>query len=263
MHQVTVRTGPTIAYSDEGSGVPLILGHGFMLDSEMFTPISSSLSKRFRIITWDARAHGQTKYDGKPFSEWDNVEDLIALMDALGIERAYIGGHSQGGFVAMSAALRHPDRVLGLVLISTTPHGQDKTNFPGLEAFISEWQRTGPTSELCQMLSGMVFGGAGTDSWARKWMRQPKENINNPINAVFEREDIYHRLGEIVAPALVIHGTDDAEVPLEEAEEFTRRIPNARPLVVIEGAPHASCCTHPELTINAIGTFLAEESRKT
>lgn len=252
MPQVTVRAGATVHYNDEGEGLPLLLAHGFMLDASMFEPMCPILRERCRVITWDARAHGATRYDGQPFSEWDNVDDLIALMDALGIERAVVGGHSQGGFIAMSAALRDPDRVMGLVLINTTPHGQAETSFADLNAFMAEWLRTGPTRALCEALGAMVLGGVGLEPWIKKWMAQPAEALMNPFRAVVEREDISDRLANIKAPALVVHSTADVGIPLDEAHAYARQLPGAGPVFVVEGAPHASCCTHPELVAREI-----------
>jgi 3-oxoadipate enol-lactonase len=103
-----------------------LLGHGFMLDFDLFAEQAALLADRYRVISWDARGHGHTEYDGRPFTMWDNARDLIALLDALGIPRAVVGGHSRGGFVALSAALLAPDRVAGLVLIDSGSGGQDQ-----------------------------------------------------------------------------------------------------------------------------------------
>ena len=71
------------------------------------------------MITWDERGFGDTEYDGEPFTYWDSAADCLGLLDHLGIDRAVVGGMSQGGFVSLRAALTAPERVRGLILIDT------------------------------------------------------------------------------------------------------------------------------------------------
>ena len=254
----TLSTGPKIAYEDVGQGPALVLGHGFMLDSSIFSEQVDSLSDRYRVITWHARGYGATEYDGRPFTLWDNARDLIALLDALGIDRAVIGGHSQGGFISLSVALLSPQRVAGLVLINTTPYAQEQNPLGGLEAWAAAWQSTGPTRELCQNLGQMLFGGDHVEPWIEKWMKQPPAEFVHPYRAVIERDDLSPRLSEVTAPALVVHGSEDAAITLAEVHQWASALPNASPPVVIDGAPHASCATHPREVTTAIDRFLSE-----
>ena len=90
--------GQWVHYEDTGGNLPvLVLTHGLLMDGEMFGPQIEALSSRCRIITWDARCHGQTETTDDPFSYWDLADDLKGLLDHLGIERAVIGGMSQAG----------------------------------------------------------------------------------------------------------------------------------------------------------------------
>ena len=97
--------GQRIAYDDTGGErPPVILAHGFLMDREMFAPQVQALEPEFRVITWDERGFGETEFDGAPFTYWDSAADCLALLDHLGIDRAIVGGMSQGGF--LSCALR-------------------------------------------------------------------------------------------------------------------------------------------------------------
>jgi 3-oxoadipate enol-lactonase len=255
----TLSTGPKIAYEDVGQGPALVLGHGFMLDSSIFSGQVEALSDRYRVITWHARGYGATEYDGRPFTLWDNARDLIALLDALDIDRAVIGGHSQGAFGALSAALLAPERVAGLILVNTTPYGQEKNPLGGLEDWADAWQSTGPTRELCQLLGQMLFGSDTTvEPWIEKWMKQSLAEFVRSFRAVIERDDLSSRLPEITAPTLVVHGSEDVAVSLDEVRQWVSALRNAHPPVVIDGAPHASCVTHPRDVTTAIERFLAE-----
>ncbi|MGT2464113.1 alpha/beta fold hydrolase [Sinomonas atrocyanea] len=237
-----------------------MLGHGVMLDSSTFERQLTDLSPETRIIAWDSRAHGRTTYDGKPFTEWDNARDLIALLDALDIDRAVLGGHSQGGFVAICAALLAPERVAGLILIDTTPHGQEGATLGGLQALGDAWAKDGPTPELCATLGPMVMGDADLAPWIAKWKAQKRDDFTNAFRAVLERDDLSGRIQELIAPTLVVHGSEDSGISVQEAREWSSLLPNGRPLVVIEGAPHLPTATHPDEVTAAIRGFLAGAS---
>src|SRR3954453_370550 len=104
--------GQQIYYEDSGgSGPDVILADGFLMDHEMFAPQVAALRDRYRVITWDERGFGATTYDGQPFSYWDSAADCLGLLDHLGIQRAVVGGMSQGGFLSLRVALSAPDRV--------------------------------------------------------------------------------------------------------------------------------------------------------
>lgn len=256
IRQVPLRTGPTLAVTDVGDGPPVLLGHGFMLDSTLFAAQAAALADRYRVITWDARGHGRTTGDEAPFTQWDNARDILALMDALGLERAVLGGHSQGGYTALAATLLRPDRVAGLVLISTTPHRQPAGSRPLLDSFAAAWTTQGPTDELCRTLGEMVFGGADSRAWWPGWRGRPAAAFAGPYRAVVERDDLGPRLPEITVPALVVHGGADASVPLDEARAYAPALPGLRSFVEVPGAPHAICATHPEPVSQALAAFL-------
>src|SRR5436853_2615570 len=112
--------GQGLYFEDSGGpGPAVVFMHGFLMDQTMFDPQVAALAPSYRCVRFDARGFGQTEWDGRPFSLYDTVEDCIALMDHLGIERAAIVGMSQGGYAALRLALRHPEWVKALVLMST------------------------------------------------------------------------------------------------------------------------------------------------
>ena len=111
------RDGWSLAYEDIGSGPVVLLVHGLLMDRTMFASQVDSLADRYRVITPDLRGHGESEHRAQAYTQWDLMEDHVALLDHLGVERAVWGGVSQGGFQTLRAALRHPDRVAGLILI--------------------------------------------------------------------------------------------------------------------------------------------------
>src|SRR5438105_4534816 len=112
--------GQHLRFDDSGGDGPaVVFSHGFLMDREMFAAQIQALAPEFRVITWDQRGHGETEFDGQPFTYWDSARDCLGLLDHLGIETAVLGGMSQGGFLSMRAALLQSARVRALVLIDT------------------------------------------------------------------------------------------------------------------------------------------------
>src|SRR6202521_6389592 len=155
---LTKINGQWINYEDTGgTGRPIVLAHGLLMDHEMFAPQIDD-RKPDRFITWDARCHGQTESTDDPFTYWDLADDLKGLLDHLGIERAVIGGVSQGGFVAMRFALRYPERVSALILLGTQAGVEDPEKVAAYEAMLNLWEAEGLSDQLGETIAGIVLG---------------------------------------------------------------------------------------------------------
>jgi 3-oxoadipate enol-lactonase len=253
--------GQWIHYEDTGgSQPPIVLAHGLLMDHEMFGPQLEALGSRWRIVTWDARCHGETETTDDAFTYWDLAEDLKGLLDHLGIERAVIGGMSQGGFVALRFALNHPERVAALILLSTQAGTEDPEKVAIYESMLDVWEGEGLNDQMADMIAAIILGHEwpGREAWIAKWRQTPRSLLRPAFKALVSREDIHDRLGEIIAPALVIHGTADAAIDLELAQRLCSGLANCQPLVAIEGGGHACNLTHPELVNLAVQRYLAE-----
>ena len=174
---VTLRSGsvrhmPTAAvneiqvtYADSGGEKPtVVLSHGFLLDQSMFDAQVAALTPEYRVITWDQRGHGGSPAPG-PFSYWDSARDVLALLGHLGIERAVLGGMSQGGFLSLRAAMLAPQRVRGLILIDSQAGTEAEASRPGYEQLHQTWLDQGPAQ--CRRSSprsswALASGTAGT-----------------------------------------------------------------------------------------------------
>jgi 3-oxoadipate enol-lactonase len=252
--------GQWINYEDTGgTHLPIVLAHGLLMDREMFAPQIAAATKGSRFITWDARCHGDTENTADPFSYWDLADDLKGLLDYLGVERAVIGGMSQGGFVALRFALKYPERVAGLVLIGTQAGVEDPAKVAIYEVMLDVWEAEGLNDQLARTVAAIVIGNEwpGSDQWIAKWHQKPRSLLRQAFQTLVSRDDIHQRLGEITAPALVIHGTADAAIDLEKAQRMCSELANCRQMVAIQGGGHASNLTHPTLVNSALQHFLA------
>jgi pimeloyl-ACP methyl ester carboxylesterase len=250
--------GQRLRFDDSGGdGPPVVLSHGFLMDREMFAPQVQTLSPEFRVITWDERGFGETEFDGEPFTYWDSARDCLGLLDHLGIDRAVLGGMSQGGFLSMRAALLAPGRVRALILIDTQSGPEDPERLPAYRQMQETWLQVGPVDELAQAISGLIIGDPVlSETWIAKWHKLPRESMKAPCDCLFEREDLTDRVSEITCPAIVFHGTADMSIEVDKAHALSERLPGSTGIVLIEGGPHASNLTHPEQVNAPLLAFL-------
>lgn len=252
--------GQRLHYEDTGGpGLPLVLSHGFLMDSDMFQPQVRALSGARRVITWDQRGHGRTVSTPDKFTYWDSADDLAGLLDHLGVERAVVGGMSQGGFIALRFALAHPERTAGLVLIDTQSGQEDPEKALQYDVMHQVWVSSGPSDQLLEMVAAIIIGNRRPESaaWVDKWKAREPESLTLIYRTLMDRDDVTGRLGQIRAPALVIHGTDDVAIDVSRADQMRSKLPGSRGLVRVDGAGHASSLTHPEPVNRAIEDFLA------
>ncbi|WP_420453138.1 alpha/beta fold hydrolase [Ilumatobacter sp.] len=250
--------GQQLHYEDTGGDGPVVvLSHGFLMDHEMFAPQVEFLRGDHRVITWDERGFGRTEFDGEPFTYWDSASDVLGLLDHLDVDRAVLGGMSQGGFLSLRAALTAPERVRALILLDTQAGAEDARHVEGYRQMIDTWVTVGPVDELAHAVAGMIIADPDHDErWIDKWRELPKEQLREPGEALLGREDISDRLGEITCPALVAHGTEDTAITMEDAEALADGLPGAGRVVRVGGA-HAASMTDPGPVNAAIEAFLA------
>jgi pimeloyl-ACP methyl ester carboxylesterase len=248
--------GQRISYTDHGGRGPTILfSHGFLMDGSMFDDQVAALSPEFRCITWDERGHGATPAT-ETFTYDDSADDALALLTHLGVEQATFAGMSQGGFVSMRAALRAPDRVRALILIDTQSGLEDPEALPLYNALHDEWLANGPAG-VQQAIAGLIFGpGIDPDPWYDKWHAQERSAFTLPFRTLVDRDEITDRLGLITQPALILHGSDDAAIPMWRAEQLRDGLAGSTELVVVEGGGHAANMSHPDVVNAAITRFM-------
>ncbi|HEX6632997.1 MAG TPA: alpha/beta fold hydrolase [Usitatibacter sp.] len=248
-----------LSYSELGHGLPVVLLHGFANDRSLWREQVQALASRHRIVGPDLRGFGRSPdTDGAPVSMDAYADDVREMLDALGIARAVIGGISLGGYVSLAFALRHPERVAGLVLANTRAGPDDAQAAEGRRDFAREIARRGPEA---------VVESYGDKPFRRDCERAVKQAVRDairaqPVNGLVSgmlgmaaRPDRRPELGSIRVPTLVIHGTEDRFIPVEEARAMHEGIADSR-YVVIDGAGHLSCIDTPGPFNAALGAFL-------
>ena len=258
-----VPTRDIITYYEEaGSGDPLVLIMGLSGDLQGWALTAPALAKQFRVITYDNRGAGRTNAPDRPYSIAGMADDLAALLDALGIQRAHILGFSMGGYIAQEFALKYPARVNRLILLSTAP---DIDGYG--RAVVGNWinvQRSNMSREqLVRSRAPYLYTAALLDDEAR-YERSIQNSVSNPYpqqDHAFLRQaqavlafDASARLGGIKADTLILTGKDDILVPPRNSEKLHKLIPGSK-LQVLDGA-HLGCIEYPNEYNAAILEFL-------
>lgn len=250
-------------YEVHGSGYPLILIRGLASNADHWYYQVPAFSSHYSVVVFDNRGIGRSDIPDSPFTISTMADDTVGLMDFLGFRRAHILGISMGGMIAQEIALKHGQRVNGLILSCTSCGGKHAVQ---------------PDPAVIRDLSGSLFGG--TEEASQKGLRclfsentiQHKPGIVQRYAEVSKRfpspsqvlihqvksiqgHDTWAELANIQNPTLVLAGKEDILVPPENSKILSERIPNAR-LKVIEGGGHQFLIEQPDAFNNAVLEFL-------
>ncbi len=252
--------GTSLNYEERGTGTPLVLLHGFPLDSRIWREQIAALSDGFRVIAPDLRGFGQST-SSDPFtmeSLADGVRALLADIQAL---PAVVGGLSMGGYVALAYAKKYPADLLGLALIDTKAEGDTPEGKAGRQKLIEVARAQGSKAVADEMMSKMLAPDAGASRPQVKAELDQIMNGQSPLTiehalaAMRDRPDLSTHLPAIAAPALVIVGEHDAITPAAGAEGMSKAIPKST-YVVVTGAGHMSPMEQPRQVTDALRRFV-------
>ncbi|QKW48602.1 alpha/beta fold hydrolase [Streptomyces buecherae] len=239
MPYATAPDGTRIAYQLEGEGVPLVLLAGQANSHLWWEAVRADFHPARSTLTLDYRGTGDSGKPDTPHSTALFAQDVIAVLDDLGIERADVYGTSMGGRVAQQLAARHPRRVGALVLGCTSPGGPH-----GIERGDDVRQALAQPHSVAARQALLEF------MYTPRWLADhpgPHHTLGDPRMpalsrrhhlAASDRHDAWDLLPSIGAPTLVLHGTDDVLNPTANAPLLAGRIPGAR-LHLIPDARHA------------------------
>jgi 3-oxoadipate enol-lactonase len=251
-----VVNGVSMAYRTAGrpEQPALVLIHGFPLDSAMWDAQLDALAQHCFIVAPDLRGHGQSDAPPGPYSIDQHADDVAALMNALGVRAAVIGGLSMGGYVALAFWRRHRGKVGGLALIDTRANADTPEGRAARDATIARVGERGVgilAEEMAPRLLASENQGETEVARTLRAMieRQPVEGMTAALLAMRDRPDASLSLTTVNVPAVVIVGEEDAITPVVVAQELARRLPDAR-LSIVPRAGHMAPMEAPE-AVNA------------
>jgi pimeloyl-ACP methyl ester carboxylesterase len=245
------RDGVQVYYEEAGSGVPVLLSHGYSATARMWQGQLDALAAEYRVIAWDMRGHGQTDSPDHPeaYSEAATVDDMAAVLDAAGVEKAVIGGLSLGGYMSLAFNVKYPERVLALMLFDTGPGYKNPVGREG-------WNETALARAKAFEENGLESLGRGAE--VRIAQHRSAQGLAHAARGMLAQFDsrIIESLPDIKVPTMVLVGENDQ--PFIGASQYmATKIPGAR-LVTLSGAGHAANIDQPDAFNEAVRRFLAE-----
>lgn len=271
--------GIDVAYTDTGRGGPaILLVHGLGSNLLVWRKTVDALARDHRVVAIDLPGYGRSSKKNYPYSMAFFADVVDRVIARLGLDRPVVIGHSMGGQIAMTHALRFPKRSRALVLAA--PAGFE-TFEPGegqwlVEVVSKEFIKATPPETLYANVANTFAGdvpdealflyahrvqiidGPEFDAYAYANARSVRAMVKGPV---------FERLPEIEVPVLVVFGAEDKLIPnqalhggttQEVAERATRRLPKAR-LVLLPGAGHLLQLERPTPWVGAVRHFLATE----
>ena len=265
--------GVKVHYKTYGQGEPVfVLRHGFGASLFSWREVTAPLAEMGTVIAYDRPAFGLTErpleWEGEsPYSQDSQVELVIGLMDALGVEQAILVGNSAGGTISMLTALKYPQRVQSLILVDPAVYAGG-----GAPGWIRPLLGTPQMRHLGPLVARQIQT-RGPELVELAWHDPTRltseimEGYQKPLRVdnwdkalweltVSSRESgLAERLSEFDLPVLVITGDDDRIVPTEQSLQLAKEIPNAQLVVIPQcgHVPHEEC---PDVFMQAVTDFL-------
>lgn len=268
------RDGAKIAYATVGAGPPMLKAANWLnhLEFDWTSPIwggsFAEIARHRTFIRYDERGCGLSDWDVDDLSFDAFVQDLEAVVDKVGLERFPLLGISQGCAVSIEYAVRHPERVSGLILIG---------------GYAAGWRILATPEERARRETVMKLTelGWGTDDPAYRhifshtfmpdatpedltWFDDFQRRTTSPRNAArfqdaFGHIDVRHRLSQVRAPTLVLHSKNDQRIPLDQGRAIASAIPDAR-FIPLDSRNHVLVNHEPAWSVcfRAIEDFLRE-----
>jgi pimeloyl-ACP methyl ester carboxylesterase len=252
--------GQTLHYEIAGEGQPVVLLHGFPLDSRIWTKQREALAAKHHVITPDLRGFGRSASLSK-FTLGELAEDVHALLVELKALPCVLGGLSMGGYVALEYVRKFPADLEGLMLIDTKAEGDTPEGKAGRDKMIQLVREKGSPAVAEAMMPKMLAADSEKNRPAvarelRGIMEKcPALTIEHALAAMRDRADHSGNLASIAVPTLIIVGEADAITPPAMAEAMNKAIPRSQ-MVMIKGAGHLTSMEQPEQTARAIADFL-------
>jgi pimeloyl-ACP methyl ester carboxylesterase len=264
---VVVVGGLSLSYVEKGTGEPVLFLHALGFDSSLWAHQIGDFSRDHRAVAFDAPDHGQSASAPREYGIESHVDAALGLLDALGISRCHWVGLSMGGMLAMRAALRAPERVVTLSLLSTSADEEDADLRRRYERFLRNAMGRPINAFEAELSQELLFSPGFRDrhpelvaDYREKFMALPPDRLRRATLALLERDPLLPRLGAIHCPTLVLVGDRDTATPRAHSERIAQAIPGAE-LRVLAECGHLATMEQPEEVNAAIRTLIARAAK--
>ena len=255
--------GITLAYSDRGTGLPIVFLHAFPLNRTMWAEQEETLSLQFRVITIDVRGHGESDAPLWRYTLEQTADDVNTLLDQLSIQQAIFVGLSMGGYILFAFYRKYAARVKGVILADTRAQADTAEGKDGRFHMAQIAYTQGPAAIADPMIPKLlspqtVQTRPGLVQHVRAMIENNRvSGIAGDLMAMAERPDSFPLLKQITCPAQIIVGELDQSTPPSDAKVMADQIPNAR-LAIIPNAAHLANMEQPEVFSQIVEAFAQE-----
>jgi pimeloyl-ACP methyl ester carboxylesterase len=249
--------GLKIFYEEQGQGPPVVLLHGGSLTHRMWQWFAPGAAAKYRVIAPDSRGHGQTDNPTGNFSHDLMADDMVAFIAALKLEKPVVIGYSDGGMIALTLAIRHPEVARAIVVGGATHRFADTDRyFAGMEAFyLTRSKGSISDAELDAIAAARPQMVERYKQLHADWRRLLKQ-----VWPMWTTPTVYGRaeLAKVTVPVLIVLGDRDDFFPIEDALALHRMLPNSE-LAIAPGASHTFFRDKPALFAAPVMDFVARQ----
>ena len=254
--------GASLHWREAGAGDAVLFVHGFPFDCTIFEPQLAAAPEGWWFVTPDLRGFGASTAPGRePLTMDLFADDLVALMDHLGIRQAVVCGLSMGGYVALSLAMRYADRVRALVLVATRAKADGPETRKNRLAMAARVRAEGAQPLVDSMLPTLLS--------AHSRMKQPElvakltammggiapGTLARALEGLAQRKDYTNELGSIEIPTMAVRGEQDEIIPAPDIEMIARMVRGAH-LESIALVAHLPNLEAPDFFNNVLEKYL-------
>lgn len=256
-----------LTFDQVGDGFPLLLIHGFPLNRRMWRPQLAPLAAAgLRVIAPDLRGFGETPAGRGAWTMDAFADDVIALLDALGIERAAVGGMSMGGYVLLSLLERYPQRVAAALFLVTRAGADDVAGKERRTVLAAEVE-AGRPGVVTDAFAELLFAAATrrdrpelVAEVAEMMAATSTAGLAGGLRALRDRRDYREKLAAFAQPALVLGAAEDRAIPAEHGRALAAGLPHAT-FHLLAGGGHMVNMEQPAAFNAVLGDFLRPIAR--
>jgi 3-oxoadipate enol-lactonase len=253
MHKVNID-GINLAYARRGEGAPLVLIHGYPLDHSIWDELAPLIEHDFDLIIPDLRGFGESDVMEADDSMLEYARDIAGLLTRLKIQKAFLAGHSMGGYIALAFAREYEERVLGLAMVASQMAADTPERKEGRRATARQVLQQG-VGVVVEAMAPKLSADERVQQFVRAVIaRQPPLGIVAALTAMADRPDSSEIFASFPFPVTVVHGDADALIPVERGRAMKAALPSAH-YVELPGDGHMPMMEKPAGVAEALRFF--------
>ncbi len=235
-----------------GDGDAVVLLHGFPLSRRIWHAQLRALSRNFRVVAMDLRGMGESSVVDGPYLMESLAGDVAAVLDALGVERATLVGHSLGGYVALAFARMYVERLDRLALVSSRITADTPERAAHRFELADDAERSGSNARIIAEMRDATLGATTRrehpeiiEKFTKIAEKNDPRGLASMLRGMALRDGAQDIAGDLQLPVLVVSGAEDPGMPAGEAQRTAAAFADGR-LVTIEGSGHVPMLERPE-----------------